>query len=94
MSDRVGRLRFARDHRWTPRHLSAYLDGELATRAHARVHRHLAGCWECRGVLRGLERMLSVLRRLPASAEEESPNIAAAVRRGLVTRRGDRADGD
>jgi anti-sigma factor RsiW len=78
------RLRFARDHRWTPGRLSAYLDGELGPRPLARVERHLAGCPQCLAALRGLERTLQALHRLGSSSPSEgTPDIAAAVRRRL-----------
>ena len=78
------RLRFARDHRWTPGRLSDYLDGELGPRPLARVERHLAGCPQCLAALRGLERTLHALHRLGSSSPvEETPDIAAAVRRRL-----------
>lgn len=62
--------------------MSAYLDGELATRARARMERHTDECPECRGILYALRRMLGLLQRLPASAHE-APDIAAAVSRRL-----------
>jgi anti-sigma factor RsiW len=77
-------LRFARDHRWTPRHLSAYLDGELAARARARLDRHVAECSECRGVLHSLRRMLDRLQWLPPPREHAAPEqTALAVRARL-----------
>ena len=73
--------RFARDHRWTPRHLSAYLDGDLAVRARARLDRHVAECPECRGALHSLHRMLVRLERQPAPDGQPEPRaLADAVR--------------
>lgn len=78
------RLRFTRDHRWTPAHMSAYLDGELAASARARLDRHVAECPECRRVFRALRRMLGVLHELtPPSRSATAPDIATAVRRRL-----------
>ena len=75
------RLRFARDHRWAPEHLSAYLDGELPPRARVRLERHAAECPECRGVLGGLRRMLGLLPRLLlAGGAPDVQDLAAAVR--------------
>ena len=72
--------RFARDHRWTPGRLSAYLDGDLAGRARARLERHVADCPECRGALHSLARMLSRLQHLPAPSDNPDPReLAAAV---------------
>lgn len=78
MTGLARRLRFRRDHRWAPGQMSAYLDGELATRPQARMERHAGECPECRIVLEGLRRMLSRLRRLPA-AQAGSPDVVAAV---------------
>ncbi|HTU30859.1 MAG TPA: anti-sigma factor [Solirubrobacteraceae bacterium] len=78
------RLRFARDHRWTPGRLSAYVDGELGPRPLARVERHLAGCPQCLAALRGLERTLQALHRLGSSSPPEgTPDLAATVRQRL-----------
>jgi anti-sigma factor RsiW len=64
--------------------MSAYLDGELASRPRVRMERHTGECPECRGVLHGLRRMLGLLRELPrSSAAAEAPDIAAAVRARL-----------
>jgi anti-sigma factor RsiW len=80
----LGHLRFARDHRWTPGRLSAYLDGELGARSVARIERHLAACPQCLAALHGLQRTLQALHRLgPVGPGEKVPNIAAAVRRRL-----------
>jgi anti-sigma factor RsiW len=77
-------MRFARDHRWAPSHMSAYLDGELAPRGRARMERHTAECEECLGTLDGLRRMLGMLSRLsPPGESAKGPEIAAAVRRRL-----------
>ena len=82
MNGVLHRARFRRDHRWAPRHMSAYLDGDLASRSRARLERHTGECAECRGVLRGLGRMLVRLHSLPASGHR-APDIARAVRRRL-----------
>jgi anti-sigma factor RsiW len=84
MSNVLHRARFKRDHRWAPGHMSGYLDGELASRARARMQRHVDECPECRGVLRSLRRMLARLQGLqPGSRAVEAPDIAAAVRARL-----------
>jgi anti-sigma factor RsiW len=84
MSKILHRARFRVDHRWTPGHMSAYLDGDLASRARARVERHTSECPECRDVLNGLRRMLGLLRGLPAaSTRTRAAGIASSVRRRL-----------
>lgn len=77
------RLRFRRDHRWTPKHLSAYVDDELVTGARARLQRHVAECPECRGVLRSLERMLVRLGQMPSPAVSEAPDLVSSIRERL-----------
>jgi anti-sigma factor RsiW len=83
MSELFSRARFWRDHRWTPGHMSAYLDGELAARRRTRLERHTADCPECRRVLAGLRQMLDVLARLPAAGGGHAAPIAASVRTRL-----------
>ena len=77
------RIRFWRDHRFTPGHLSAYLDDELVPRSRARIQRHVGDCPECHGALQTLERMLGLLQRVPPISSTERPDIASAVRRRL-----------
>ena len=84
MSNVLERLRLRRDHGWAPSRMSAYLDGELAARARARLERHTEECPECRGILYALRRMLGLLQRLPPASAEPAPDIAAGVRRRLV----------
>jgi hypothetical protein len=80
----IERLRFSRDHRWTPRQLSAYVDGELVAHARVRLDRHLAECSECRGLLHSLKRMLERLERLPPPGDNPTPEqIVVAVRARL-----------
>jgi anti-sigma factor RsiW len=81
MSGLLYRVRFRRDHRWAPRHMSAFLDGEFAFGRRTRMERHAEQCPECRRLLAGLRRLLSALRRLPpASGGAEGREIAASVR--------------
>ncbi len=80
MSLLTERLRFRRDHRWTPKHVSPYLDDDLATGARARLQRHVAECPECQGVLRSLERMLLRLSGVPSPAAGEAADLAEGVR--------------
>jgi anti-sigma factor RsiW len=77
-------LRFARDHRWTPRHMSAYLDSDLRTQARSRLERHTAECADCRSVLGDLRRMLALLRIVPPPEPvADRSAIATAVMRRL-----------
>jgi anti-sigma factor RsiW len=77
-------LRFWRDHRWTPPHMSAYLDSDLRTHARVRLERHTAECTECRGVLDDLRHMLVLLQSAPPPEPvADVPAIAGAVLRRL-----------
>jgi anti-sigma factor RsiW len=77
-------LRFRRDHRWTPSHMSAYLDSDLRSRARARLERHTAQCPECRSILEDLRHMLALLRSAPAPEPVVDVSaIASAVSRRL-----------
>jgi anti-sigma factor RsiW len=81
MGSLIYRARFSLDHRWTPRHMSAFVDGELGSGQRLRVERHVGECEECRRLLAGLRTVLSALHRLPArSGERDADQIAAAVR--------------
>jgi anti-sigma factor RsiW len=81
MSRLVDRARFRRDHRWAPRRMSDYLDGELAAGTRARFERHLGECHECRRLLAGLRRTLELLHRSSArTGAVDAVELAAAVR--------------
>jgi anti-sigma factor RsiW len=77
MSPLLHELRFRRDHRWTPPHMSPYLEVDLSARARARLERHTAECPECRGILDELRRMLTLLHS--AAPLADVPDIAGAV---------------
>jgi anti-sigma factor RsiW len=78
------RARFSWDHRWTPGHLSPYLDGELRSRQRLRIERHVRDCADCRLLLAGLRDVVDGLHRLPAPMGGAEPGqVAAAVRRRL-----------
>ena len=77
-------LRFRRDHRWTPSHISAYLDSDLSAWGRARLQRHTAQCPECRSVLEDLRQLLALLQNAPAPEPLlAAPAIASAVLRRL-----------
>jgi anti-sigma factor RsiW len=82
MSELLARARFRRDHRWAPRHMSDYLDGDLAAHGRRRIESHLADCRECRRLLAGLGRLLDALHRLPVPAGDPVA-IVASVRNRL-----------
>ena len=77
-------LRFRRDHRWAPGHMSAYLESDLRARARARLERHTAECADCTGVLDSLRYMLLRLHQTqPPDLGANAPPIAGAVLRRL-----------
>lgn len=81
MSDLWNRMRFTRDHRWAPDHMSAYLDGELAVSLSTRIERHVDECPECHQLLASLRRMVNALHHLPAPpGAVDVSQIAASVR--------------
>jgi anti-sigma factor RsiW len=63
-------MRFYRDHRWTRRHLSEYLDGELDAAGRARVEHHAHDCPDCWRLLDTLKRTLAGLMGLREDAGE------------------------
>ena len=62
MNSLVTRTRFRRDHRWTPNHLSDFVDGDLSPRGRRRLERHAGICPECYHALVTLQRMLDLKR--------------------------------
>ena len=81
MSGCFHRARFMRDHRFSPRHMSAYLDGELGPSKQRRMERHTGECRECRRLLAGLQQLLGALSRLPPPAGgADAAQIVASVR--------------
>jgi anti-sigma factor RsiW len=84
MNGSLRRLRFWRDHRWAPDHMSAYLDGELPASARVRMERHVRACRQCREVVGGLTMVIDGLHRLPAPTDGGgAAHIAAAVQARL-----------
>ncbi len=79
----LARGSFRRDHRWTPSHLSDFVDGDLPPRSRTRLQRHVDQCPDCHRALVGLQRVLDRLHRLPRPHAHETPDIASAVRRRL-----------
>jgi anti-sigma factor RsiW len=84
MGGLLNREGFRRDHRWAPRRMSDYLDGELAPAGRTRMERHLGECPECRRLLAGLRRTLDGLHRLSAQTTGvDAVQLAASVRARL-----------
>lgn len=97
MAGLVQRLRFFADHRWSPRHMSEYLDGGLGASGRERIERHLRDCHRCRELLRTLRGTVFALARLggePGGVGEETvaASVLAGVRQGLAKDEGDGRD--
>ena len=93
----IKRLRFWIDHRWTPGHLSEYVDGELASAGRARIERHVHDCPKCRELLRNLRSILTSLGGLRRSTPGEpgesiGPVLLVGVRGRLGREYGDELD--
>jgi anti-sigma factor RsiW len=75
--------RFMRDHMWTRKHLSDYLDEELQTRERERVEHHVHGCPSCHRLLATLRRTLEGLHALgrePLPSEGVADSVIARLR--------------
>jgi anti-sigma factor RsiW len=78
--------RFALAHRWTQRHLSEYLDGDLRSPERERAERHLSECPECHELLASLRTVVSHLRGLRGQpAQPVAASVLAGVREELET---------
>lgn len=69
-------IRMKREHRWSKRHISPYLDGELGPEDRRRLERHAGECPECGPMLRSLTKLMARLRRMRAPGD---PEVTAAV---------------
>jgi anti-sigma factor RsiW len=84
MVDLWAKIRFWRDHRWTPDRMSDYLDGELAPGERTRVDRHVGECAKCRRAIAGLRLVVEALHLLPNPEPGRDPiAIAGSVRARL-----------
>jgi anti-sigma factor RsiW len=79
----VERVRFFFDHRWSPDHMSEYLDGDLDAGGRRRIERHTGKCPECEELLRELRAMVAALAGFRGRAAE---GVAAAVLAGVQQR--------
>jgi hypothetical protein len=60
----VRHIRNRRDHRWSQRHVSDYVDGELAPRQQRRLEAHTRLCPDCGRLRRSLTVLVWELREL------------------------------
>ena len=83
----IERVRFLLDHRWSPRQMSAYLDGELSESGRDRIERHVHDCHRCRELLRGLRATIAALRGIAAGPSDGAgPGVAPEVLAGFRER--------
>ena len=69
MTGPVAMLRFHLDHRFTRRHASEFLDGELPEDGRGRIARHAALCPRCAHLIASLRATLTALAALPAEPD-------------------------
>jgi len=81
-------VRFLRDHRFTARHASEYLDGTLDDAGRARVERHARLCPGCHELLASLRRTLAALRELRATAGTPPESTVASATIARLRREG------
>ena len=67
-------LRFRREHRWTVRHLSDHLDGDLTAGEHRGLDDHARECPGCGRTLTTLTALLAALAEL---REDDAPRAPA-----------------
>lgn len=61
------------DHRWTQRHISQYVEGELSPRGRRRFHRHAQGCTECTRAVRAMRALVYAMQGLGGPAGVRAP---------------------
>ncbi len=81
MMTRMLSPRFMRDHRWTSRHMSDYLDDELDRRGRARVDRHVGLCPSCHKLLASLRKTLQSLHGLGRQPLRAEPIADSVIKR-------------
>ena len=64
---------YADDHRWSQRHLSHYVEGDLSRPARRRLDRHARDCAACAGGLRALRALVYAVRGLDGPAGVRAP---------------------
>ncbi|MCL4287600.1 MAG: zf-HC2 domain-containing protein [Thermoleophilia bacterium] len=74
----IASIRFMREHRWTARHLSPYIDRELSEPERRRVEEHAHLCPACHRLLHSLRRTVAGLGALRDRAAD-GPDVTAGV---------------
>jgi anti-sigma factor RsiW len=73
--DRIRPFTQKDDHDWTQRHLSHYVEGDLAARARRRLERHAAECPDCGRAIRAMKALLRLIARVDAAGEAPTPDV-------------------
>ena len=85
MRNPLARLRFARDHRWSQRRASEYIDAEMQRSESDRIEGHVSECADCRELIMALRTMVSTLATLPGQpAESVAGSVFAGVHERLA----------
>jgi hypothetical protein len=71
-------MRDRRDHRWSDRHMSDYIDGELAPRQQRRLEAHARLCPDCGRLRRSLTVLVWELREL-GRVRSSGPTVVGGV---------------
>ena len=64
---------FIADHQWSQRHLSHYVEGDLAPRARRRLDRHARDCADCGRGIRAMRALLYAVQGLDGLAGMRAP---------------------
>jgi anti-sigma factor RsiW len=68
------------DHDWSQRHISHYVEGDLAARARRRLERHASGCPGCSRAIRAMKALLRQLLGLRGEQPRAPANAFDRVR--------------
>jgi len=66
-------MSYAKDHQWSQRHLSHYVEGDLSSRARRRLDRHARDCADCGRGLRAMRALVRAVHGLDALAGARAP---------------------
>jgi anti-sigma factor RsiW len=72
--DRIRPFTRTDEHDWTQRHVSHYVDSDLAARARRRLERHAAGCPECGRAVRAMKALVRLIARVEVPGETPTPD--------------------
>jgi hypothetical protein len=64
------------DHRWSQRHLSQYVEGDLRPRARRRLARHARDCVDCGRGIRAMRALVYAVQGLDGLAGMRAPASA------------------